>query len=64
MIPILLLIFSSVVILEFGIHTIYHAVTGKAGLDDPAFSYLKDIWSVLNEKLRNSFSRRVEQKNR
>lgn len=44
MISILLLIFASLVILEFGIHTIYHAVTGKAGLDDPAFSYLKDIW--------------------
>lgn len=44
MIPVLLLILASLVILEFGIHTIYHAVTGKAGLDDPAFSYLKDIF--------------------
>ena len=48
MIQILLLIFASLVILEFGIHTIYHAVTGKAGLDDPAFSYLKDIWRKSN----------------
>ena len=41
---ILLLIFCSLVVLEFGIHVIYHAVTGKAGLYDPPFSYLKDIW--------------------
>lgn len=41
---ILLLIFMSLVALEFGVHIIYHAVTGKAGLYDPAFSYLKDIW--------------------
>lgn len=44
MIQILLLIFASLVVLEFGIHVIYHMVTGKAGLYDPAFSYLKDIW--------------------
>ena len=44
MIGIILLIFCSLVALEFGIHVIYHAITGKAGLYDPAFSYLKDIW--------------------
>ena len=44
MIQILLLIFASLVILEFGVHVIYHMVTGKAGLYDPAFSYLKDIF--------------------
>lgn len=47
MIQILLLIFCSLVVLEFGIHIIYHAVTGKAGLYDPAFSYLKDIWRAM-----------------
>lgn len=41
---IILLIFCTLVILEFGLHTIYHAVTGKAGMNDPAFSYLKDIF--------------------
>ena len=41
---ILFFIFSSLVALEFGIHIIYHAVTGKAGLEDPAFSYLTDIF--------------------
>ena len=41
---ILLLIFCTLVVLEFGVHVIYHAVTGKAGLYDPAFSYLKDLF--------------------
>ena len=44
---ILLLIFCSLVVLEFGVHVVYHAVTGKAGLYDPAFSYLKDIWRSI-----------------
>ena len=41
---ILLLILCILVALEFGIHVIYHAITGKAGLYDPAFSYLEDIY--------------------
>lgn len=44
MIQLLLLIFSTVVIIEFGIHVIYHALTGKAGLNDRPFAYLKDIF--------------------
>ncbi len=47
MVEILLLIFSTLVILEFGVHVIYHAITGKAGLYDPAFSYLKDIVKAI-----------------
>lgn len=43
------LIFASLVVLEFGIHVIYHAVTGKAWLYDPAFSYLKDIFERAPE---------------
>ena len=35
--------------IEFGIHIIYHAVTGKAGLYDPAFTYLKDIWKEIKK---------------
>ena len=42
---ILLLIFCALVVIEFGLHVVYHAVTGKAGLYDPAFPYLKDIWN-------------------
>ena len=37
----------TIVELEFGAHVIYHAVTGKAGLYDPPFDYLKDIWRAL-----------------
>lgn len=44
------LIFASLVVLEFGIHVIYHAVTGKGGLYDPPFSYLKIIFKK-KEKL-------------
>lgn len=41
---ILALIFCSLVMLEFGVHIVYHAVTGKGGLYDPPFAYLKDIF--------------------
>lgn len=41
---ILALIFCSLVALEFGVHVVYHAVTGKGGLYDPPFAYLKDIF--------------------
>lgn len=37
------LIFAALVILEFGLHVIYHAITGKAGLNDAPFEYLKSI---------------------
>lgn len=40
---IVLLVLMSLVILEFGVHVIYHAVTGKAGLYDAPFAYLKDL---------------------
>ena len=46
---ILLLILCTLVALEFGIHVIYHAITGKAGLYDPAFSYLKDVFKTAPE---------------
>lgn len=46
----IVLIFASLVVLEFGIHVIYHAVTGKGGLYDPPFSYLKIIFKK-KEKL-------------
>lgn len=41
---ILILVIACLVIGEFGLHVVYHAVTGKAGLYDPPFAYLKDIW--------------------
>lgn len=33
----------TLVIAEFGLHIIYHAKTGKAGLYDPPFEYLKHL---------------------
>lgn len=35
---------SLLVALELGIHMIYHWETGKAGLYDRPFAYLKDIF--------------------
>lgn len=43
-IEIVVMVLMSLVVLEFGVHIIYHAVTGKAGLYDPPFEYLKDIY--------------------
>ena len=42
-IKIVVMVFVSLVVLEFGVHVIYHAVTGKAGLYDPPFEYIKEI---------------------
>lgn len=47
---ILLMIVITLVVLEFGIHVIYHAKTGKAGLYDPPFDYLIDIWRKIKVK--------------
>ena len=44
MIQILFLLIATLVAIEFGIHIIYHAKTGKAGLNDRPFSYLKDVF--------------------
>ena len=46
---ILIMVIISLVVLEFGVHVVYHAVTGKAGLYDPAFDYLKDIFEKLSK---------------
>ena len=32
------------IVAEFGVHVVYHALTGKAGIEDDAFSYLGDIY--------------------
>lgn len=47
MIQIVAIIFATLVVAEFGTHVIYHAVTGKAGLNDRPFAYLKDIFVVF-----------------
>lgn len=45
----IILAVMTLVAIEFGVHIIYHAVTGKAGLYDPAFAYLKDIYRGLKK---------------
>lgn len=50
MIQILIMIFVTLVVLEFGVHIIYHMATGKAGLNDRPFNYLKDIWRSIHDK--------------
>lgn len=49
---ILAMIFITLVTAEFGLHVIYHAITGKAGLYDPPFDYLIDIYKTLKEKVK------------
>ena len=51
MIQIVTIIFATLVVAEFGMHVIYHAVTGKAGLNDRPFAYLKDIFVVFNKEV-------------
>ena len=45
----LILTLMTLVAVEFGIHIIYHAKTGKAGLYDPPFAYLKEIWKAVRK---------------
>lgn len=46
---VLVIIAITVIVGEFGIHVIYHAVTGKAGIEDDAFSYLGDIYDAAKK---------------
>ncbi len=41
---ILVMVLISLVVIEFGVHVIYHAVTGKAGVNEAPFDYLKEIF--------------------
>ena len=41
---ILVMVLISLVVIEFGIHIIYHAVTGKARVNEAPFDYLKEIF--------------------
>ena len=38
-----LMLAITLIVAEFGVHVIYHAKTGRAGVNDPAFLYLADI---------------------
>ena len=50
MIQIIIMILATAVVAEFGIHVIYHAKTGKAGLLEPPFDYLKDIYAEVQKR--------------
>ena len=49
MIEIIFFVLAFLVALELLIHMIYRYKTGRAGLYDPPFAYLKDIWRGINE---------------
>lgn len=50
MMQILILIVATLVVAEFGVHVIYHAKTGKAGIEEPPFDYLKDIYAEIQKR--------------
>lgn len=50
MIQIIIMILATAVVAEFGIHVIYHAKTGKAGLLEPPFDYIKDIYAEVQKQ--------------
>ena len=47
-IAVLFFIVGFLVALELLVHMIYHYKTGRAGLYDPPFAYLKDIWRCFH----------------
>ena len=50
MIQIIIMILATAVVAEFGIHVLYHWKTGKAGLLEPPFDYLKDIYAEVQKR--------------
>ena len=48
----LFVILAFVVAAELGLHIIYFAWTGRAGLNDPPFDYLKDLFPSVFRKSR------------
>lgn len=48
---VLFIIVAFLVALELGVHMIYHYKTGKAGLYDPPFAYLKDIFKPRKKRM-------------
>ena len=50
LIQILIMILATAVVAEFGIHVLYHWKTGKAGLLEPPFDYLKDIYAEVQKR--------------
>ena len=51
MLTVLFFVVGFLVALELGVHMIYHWKTGKAGLYDPPFAYLKDIFKPKKKRM-------------
>ena len=51
MLTVLFFVVGFLAALELGIHMIYHWKTGKAGLYDPPFAYLKDIFKPKKKRM-------------
>ena len=49
LVGILMLLGMTLVAVEFGLHIVYHWKTGKAGLYDAPFKYLKSIDRIWKE---------------
>lgn len=43
-------ILAILVACELGLHIVYHAMTGKAGLTDAPFDYLKDLLDGIRRR--------------
>ena len=57
MLEIIFFVIGFLVALELLIHMIYHWKTGKAGLYDPPFAYLKDIFKPKKHRFtKNEFA--------
>lgn len=46
-------IIAILIAVELLVHMIYHYKTGKAGLYDPPFNYLKDIWRRIYGNIKS-----------
>ena len=58
MLAILFFVVGFLVALELLVHMVYHWKTGKAGLYDPPFEYLKDIFKPRKKRMsKNDFER-------
>ena len=51
---VLFIAFTLLVQAELLIHIIYHAATGKAGIEDAPFDYIKDIASHFTHEHRKA----------
>jgi hypothetical protein len=49
-IEVVFMIMLTLVVVEFGIHVIYHAITGKGSIDEAPFEYLKDVFAFAKPK--------------